>query len=448
MSKIERQNNSSVIQKANHFGMALFVFIVLAGAILWATGNLHFGSADIPPAAAITPGEEDAHEHDAQAGERMCEHGKPITECDKCRFEAGVVKLEPSVAKALVETASVHDVPRTRELKLVGQVEMDRTRVVDVASMGGGRVERIEKSLGQDVAKGDLLAVIHSADFGQAKADFLQVAARLQLAKATFEREKDLHDKKVSSGADYLSAVNELEAAQAYYAAAERKLRLFGLDARQIEAVKDEKENGHFVQLELRAPQAGTIIAQNISAGALVGTEQSLYTIADLSDVWVWCDLYEKDLDVLHERISSGLMVPAKVRVKAFAPDVFDGTVDLIGSQVDEHTRTIKVRVHVMNTDRKLKPGMFAEVEISIPLEGSATVVPAGAVVRDEGKTFVFQHWKNDLWMRRDVKVGATQGGFVEVLDGLQAGATVIARGAFMLKSDILREKMGAGCAD
>ncbi len=443
MSEENHRNRSSALRNANHFGTGLFVFVVLAGAILWVTGNLHFG-----PPGPVAVGSAVAGEDEQQTDGQTCEHGIPTAECDKCRFEAGVVKLEPSVAKALVETALVRDAARTRELKLVGQVELDRTRVVDVAPTGGGRVERVEKSLGQDMAEGDVLAVIHSADFGQAKAEFLQVAARLQLATATFEREKDLHEKKVSSGADYLSALNELKAAQAYYAAAERRLRLFGLDAEHVETVKDEKENGRFAELVLRAPQAGTIIAQNISAGALVGTEQSLYTIADLSHVWVWCDLYEKDLDIIHERISSDQKVTAKVRVKAFAPEIFDGTVDLIGSQVDEYTRTIKVRVQVINVERKLKPGMFAEAEISIPLEGSVTVVPAGAVVRDEGKTFVFQHWKDDLWMRRDVRVGASQGGLVEVLDGPSAGATVIARGAFMLKSDILREKMGAGCAD
>ncbi len=447
MSKKERSDSHSTWQKANHFGMALFVFVVLAAAILWATGNLHFGPAG-PAEAAGVAAEEHEHEQDPRADEQACEHGIPTVECDKCRFEAGVVKLEPSVAEALVQTASVRDVARTRVLKLVGQVGLDRTRVVDVAPTGGGRVERVEKSLGQDVAAGDVLAVIHSADLGQAKAEFLQVAARLQLATATFGREKELRDKKVSSEADYLSALNEQKAAEAHYAAAERRLRLFGLDTAHIEAVKDEKENGQFAELTLRAPQTGTIITQDVSAGALVGTEQSLYTIADLSRVWVWCDLYEKDLDVLHARLSSGQKVAAKVRVKAFESEIFDGTVDLIGSQLDEHTRTVKVRVQVANEERKLKPGMFAEVEIPIPLEGSVTVVPAGAVVCDEGKTFVFHHWKDDLWMRRDVQVGGKQGELLEVLDGLPPGATVIASGTFMLKSDILREKMGAGCAD
>jgi cobalt-zinc-cadmium efflux system membrane fusion protein len=372
----------------------------------------------------------------------------PILECDHCRYEVGVVKLQPSVANALVETTLAQAVGRTKILRLTGQVQLDKTRVVDVVPTGSGQVKRVEKLLGQEVAKGEVLAVIHSADLGQAKAQFLEVQARLELATSTFEREKGLHEQKVSSKADYLGALNDLKAARAYYAAAERRLRLFGLGTEQISAIKSEKENSRFAELVLRAPQAGTIIAQNVSAGALVDTAESLYTIADLSNIWVWYDLYEKDLEVLHRRLSSGQTVVAKVRVKAFEAEVFDGIVDLIGSQVDEHTRTIKVRVQVRNEEHKLKSGMFAEAEISVPLKGSVTAVPSSAVLSDEGKTFVFQHWRDDLWVRRDVHVGADQGGFVEVLSGIPRGATVIARGAFMLKSDILREKMGAGCAD
>ncbi|OHB73573.1 MAG: hypothetical protein A2Z25_17100 [Planctomycetes bacterium RBG_16_55_9] len=455
MLEKKRQSNAFVLQKANHVGMALFVFVVLAGTGLWSTGNLHFGPRDAAEAGGALDDVEKSSAHDVGSpddpgslGQAVCEHGVATIECDRCRFEIGVVKLQPSLAKTLVETAEVQDVARTRTLRLVGQVELDKTRVVDVVPTGAGLVEQVEKLLGQDVAEGDVLAVIHSADLGQAKAEFLQVQARLELATATFEREKDLHDKQVSSKADYLAALNELKAAQAYYAAAERRLRLFGLGTDQIDAVKDEKENGQFAELVLRAPQAGTIIAQNLSVGALVDTTESLYTIADLSNVWVWYDLYERDLGLLHDQISSGRKVTAKVRVKAFEAEVFDGVVDLIGSQIDEHTRTIKVRVQVKNEERKLKPGMFAEAEISVPLKGNTMTVPSSAVVSDEGKTFVFQHLKDDLWIRQDVRVGKKQGSVVEVLDGLPAGATVVARGAFMLKSDILREKMGAGCAD
>lgn len=507
MSERNYRKKISAMPNANHLGTALFVFVVLAGAILWLTGNLHFGP--VRPVAAGDRGLDDGaasneqmcREHgfpeslcyrcnpslvaafkargDWCAGHNVpesqcalcnpglktslvvgkgpdpdtleaatCEHGVRTIDCNECRYQMGVVKLEPSLAEALVETASVQRVPRVKMLKLVGQVHLDQTKAVDVVPTGGGQVKRVEKLLGQDVAEGDVLALIHSSDLGQAKAEFLEVQARLELATATFAREKQLHEKNVSSKADYLSALNELRAAEAYYAAAEKRLRLFGLGTEQIDAVKNEKANGQFAELLLRAPQTGTIIAQNVSAGSLVDTAKSLYTIADLSGVWVWCDLYEKDLALLHQPLASGRKVPAKVRVRAFEADIFDGTVDLIGSQVDEHTRTVKVRVQVGNDQRKLKPGMFAEVEICVPLEGSITVVPSSAVVSDEGKTFVFQHLKDDLWRRQDVRVGKSQGGVVEVLDGLPPGATVVARGAFMLKSDILREKMGAGCAD
>ncbi|MHC4174616.1 MAG: efflux RND transporter periplasmic adaptor subunit [Planctomycetota bacterium] len=514
MSEERRQNNASILQKANHFGMALFVFIVLAGTILWLTGSLHFGPRNpVETNGAIDDGH--GHEHESQTNElicrehgfpeslcvlcnpslaatckakgdwctehnlpesqctfcnpglmksstadagwmtdlraleeAMCEHGLRTIDCDNCRYEIGVVKVQPSVADALIETTVVKNTPRTTTLTLTGQVQLDKTRVVDVVSIGSGQVKRVEKLLGQEVTKGDTLAVIHSADLGQAKARFLEVQARLELATSTFEREKELHEKKISSEADYLSALSELKAAQAYYAAAERRLRLFGLGTEQINATKNEKENGPFAELVLRAPQSGTIIAQNVSAGALVDTTQSMYTIADLSNVWIWYDLYEKDLAVLHDQLSSGRIVLAKVRVKAFQAEVFDGVVDLIGSQVDEHTRTVKLRVQVKNEERKLKPGMFAEAEITVSLKDNITVVPSSAILSDEGETFVFQHWKEDLWVRRDVPVGRNQGGFVEVLNGIPKGTIVVSRGAFMLKSDILREKMGAGCAD
>jgi cobalt-zinc-cadmium efflux system membrane fusion protein len=513
MSNANFKINNSVLQRANNLGFALFVFIVLAGVILWFTGNLHFGAVS---AAESDKASTDSHEHehgdllDTQicvehgvaesicvlcnpslaaafkakgdwcgehnvpesqctlcnpglgqsyghnAGstselnaleEIKCEHEIPIVECDNCRFEAGVVKLEPSLAEALIETTVVEDMENRKILELTGQVKLDKTRVVDVVPTGGGQVKRVEKLLGEEVSMGDVLAVVHSADLGQAKAQYLEVQARLELATSAFEREKELYEKKISSEADYLSALNEFKAAQAYYAAAEKRLRFFGLDTEQINSINDEKENGQFAELILLAPQAGTIIAQNITTGALVDTSESLYTIADLSNVWVWFDLYEKDLAALHELRSSGEEVIARVRVKAFE-EAFEGVVDLIGSQLDEHTRTIKVRAQVRNEDHKLRPGMFARAEISVPSGGSITSLPSAAVLSDEGRKFVFQHWKEDLWVRRDVRIGRRQGGAVEVLSGVPRGTRVVSRGAFMLKSDILREKMGAGCAD
>ena len=451
----------SLVTKNKILLIVAIIFLVF-GIIVGRTSNSCKHLANDEHADHLTPNGENGHdEHGHQTAgvvcsedrlgdleKVICEHKVRIIDCDNCRFEVGVVKIDPSIAESMIETGMVEDIERTRVFKFTGQVQLDLTKTVEVVSAGGGRVEQVSRLIGEKVEKSDILAVIHSADLGQAKADFLEVQAKLELSQATFRREKKLYEKKVSSEADYLNALNELKAAEASYAAADKRLRLFGLEAEQIGSIKDEKENGGFANLVLRAPQTGTIIAQNISAGKIIGTTESLYTIADLSNLWVWCDVYEKDLAVLHEQFVKGESLRAVVQVKAFTANEFKGVVDLIGNLMDEHTRTVKIRVQVKNPESKLRPGMFAEVEVMIPGEGRMTAVPRNAIMSDAGKNFVFQHWKEDLWVRRDVTVGAIHGDFAEILSGIPKGATIVTGGAFMLKSDILREKMGAGCAD
>ncbi|MHC4689092.1 MAG: efflux RND transporter periplasmic adaptor subunit [Planctomycetota bacterium] len=450
-------------EKIKLIGTRLSALFILIGVILWLTGNLHFGPVQSnvqmdsghAESSTHTQGvnQSSVHEHGSNADisnleSAVCEHLVRTIDCDNCRYELGVVKIQPSVAKALIQTSVVDDKKLARKLKLTGQIQLDTTRTVDVVPAGSGRVERVVKQLGEEVEEGEALAVIHSADFGQAKAGFLEVQAKLELAQATVNREKELYEKEISSQADYLSALNGFKAAEANFAAAEKRLRLFGLEAKQIVAIKSEKENGNFAELVLCAPRAGTIIKQNISTGKLVENTESLFTVADLSNVWIWCDVYEKDLAILHEQLTEDKTMKAKVHVKAFEGVEFEGTVDLIGSLMDEHTRTVKVRIQAVNPEDKLKPGMFADVEISIPFEEQMTVIPRSAVLNDDGRAFVFQHLKDDLWLRRDVVLGKSQETFVEVIDGLSKGSEIVSGGAFMLKSDILREKMGAGCAD
>ena len=117
---------------------------------------------------------------------------------------------------------------------------------------------------------------------------------------------------------------------------------------------------------------------------------------------------------------------------------------------MSEQTRTVKVRAAVDNSGMELRPGMFCKAAISLRSGQAEEVlaVPRSAVFSDEGKSFVFKHWKDDFYVRQDVNKGREFSGMVEILDGVQAGETVVAEGAFLLKSDVLREKMGAGCAD
>jgi RND family efflux transporter MFP subunit len=183
----------------------------------------------------------------------------------------------------------------------------------------------------------------------------------------------------------------------------------------------------------------------SVVEGAVVAAGDPLFTIADLSAVWVWCDVFERDLAALDEALAGGEPAAAVVRVASSPDRAFSGRVDLLGSEVDETTRTLKARVVVDNHDGRLRPGMFARVEVSLPRAGTVRLVPRTAVLSDGGASFVFLKWRDDFWVRRDVVVAEVRGEHAAVEGDLPEGAVVAARGAFMLKSDVLRDKMGAG---
>jgi cobalt-zinc-cadmium efflux system membrane fusion protein len=134
--------------------------------------------------------------------------------------------------------------------------------------------------------------------------------------------------------------------------------------------------------------------------------------------------------------------------VKAFPDAAFPGRVDFVGPAMDERTRTVKVRVAAANPDARLRAGMFATVRIFLPGQEEALAVPRAAVLADEGRSFVFVHREGEWWVRRPLEPGRAWAGWVEVRGGLAEGDRVAADGAFLLKSDVLRSKMGAGCAD
>ncbi len=371
--------------------------------------------------------------------EASCEHEMPTVLCEACRYEVGVAHMDPNLSGALMSTAevglqSVND----HALKVNGQVQLDLTRVADLTVAGAGRVEQLHKILGDTVEVSEPLATVQSAELGRAQGDYLTAKAQLALATLTYAREKQLYKDSVTSEVDLQQAQQILQAAQAAAAADQKQLALYG--------VTDENETA-FGELAVRSPIHGTVIEQSCVQGQWVDPKDPLYRVANLSHVWVFCDVYESDLSVLIDRYATGKPVVATITSKAFAEITFTGTLDMVGSQLDEHTRTVKCRVVVSNAQGKLKPGMFVQVDLGLGHHTSIMTVPESAVLSDEGQAFVFVPLGDNLWMRRDVDLGAVRLGQVEVLHGLSQGETIVTRGAFMFKSEILKEKMGAGCA-
>jgi len=454
--------------KLMHLTVSLAVFVGLSLALVFLTSASHSEPAAAGPAEQAHEHEEAGHAHGTESTEPdahddhasheplslealrtlECEHGCPTIDCDECRYELGVAKLDPHVAEGLIQTYRVQAEQHVRNvLQLTGEIQLDLTRVVEIASAGSGRVETIQALLGDTVEASDVLAVIQSAEFGQAQADVLEAQAKRDLAAQTYEREKTLSEQKISSQADFLAARKEFVAAQVAQTAARKRLQLFGLSDAQVDAFTTTDPGERFGQLILTTPITGTILEQDVVRGQWVGPAQRLFRIADLSQVWIWCDLYESDLAALYERMTSADKVEAEIHVAAFPNETFKATLGLIGNQLDRDTRTLKVRLVADNAQGKLKPGMFVTAWVPLAECEQVVHVPESALLADEQDHFVFARLTDELWIRRDIVLGHRDKGLVEVLAGLTEGETIATKGAFMFKSEVLKEKMGAGCA-
>jgi membrane fusion protein, heavy metal efflux system len=197
----------------------------------------------------------------------------------------------------------------------------------------------------------------------------------------------------------------------------------------------------------VRAPLAGTVLFVHVTLGELAEPGKDAILIADVSNLWVWGDLYEKQMEEVSAAWRTGTLT-ATVTVDAYPTEVFSGTVDFVGATMEESSRTVKIRISLANPGGKLRPGMFAKVCLYPQGAVETLAVPLVSVLSDEGRDFVFVHHDGDYYIRRPVTKGRVMGDLVEILSGLQSGQEVVNTGAFLLKSDVLRSKMGAGCAD
>jgi cobalt-zinc-cadmium efflux system membrane fusion protein len=159
----------------------------------------------------------------------------------------------------------------------------------------------------------------------------------------------------------------------------------------------------------------------------------------------VWANLKESDAIALNP---SGSKIPAEVTAQGSGGKKYQSTLDVISGMMHEQTRTVRARITVSNSEGLLRPGMFVNVKLLLPGGEHVVAVPKVAVLADEGRTFVFVHKEADYWIRRPVTLGETFGNQVIIRNGLTSGQKIIADGSFLLKSDVLRKKMGAGCAD
>lgn len=314
-------------------------------------------------------------------------------------------------------------------LAAFGTVGANRNAFARVTPPVAGRLVRIAVDLGAEVPAGAPLAVLESPELAEARTTLRQSQTELDLARLNLDRAQKLSVDAAIAQKDVLRTRADYERARAALAAAEARLATLGVSA-------EPPAGSSPANLTVSAPLAGTIVERTAVLGEYAQAYQALFTVADLSTVWVETNLYERDL--AHVAVGSS----ATVIVGAYPDRRFDGKVTYIGNILDRETRTAVARIEVANIDGRLKPGLFANVEIATSGTRKALRVPETALVLLQGQMTAFIA-VGDGFEPRPVETGERSGGLVIVRSGLEAGDQVVVSGAYALKARLLKSQIG-----
>lgn len=353
------------------------------------------------------------------------------------RWQTGVMVNIPLRIKNTFEIKTVKAVYREIEtiLEAMGKIIAHPHRKAIVSYAFPARVAEIHVNIGQWVRKGQKLVTLQSEEVGEAKSSFYKAQADYELAKLNYQRQKRLVERGVGAQKDLLAAEAALKVAEATLNTAEKKLHLLGFTEEQVQdIIKTHQINP---TITLFAPIRGKIITNQAVLGALVDQATEILSILDPTLLCVDASIYEKDI----AKVSLGQEV--KVKVPAYSDEIFTGKISYISDVLDEETRTITIRTEVENRREKLKPGMFANIQIILSREEKALVIPRAAILDDLDETIVFIS-ENGSYFPRIVTTGTVDNGFIQILYGLKEGDEVVTEGNYQLKSllyeDILKK--------
>lgn len=350
--------------------------------------------------------------------------------------ESSVMKLSEEAQKAAgIEIRAAMLAPLSAPIEATAVIELNADRVAKISARTSGRLVRIIASQGDAVKENQPLAYFDSPELGQAWVEYAKAKGRTDLAQKNLQREETLFAKKISPEKDVIRARQDLAEAEADFAFAHEKFHLLGIDIDQVE--KKHEGNQHPL-IAVTSPISGSIIERATTQGEVVGPDKTLFTVADLSTLWVIIDIYEKDLG----RVKAGTAV--KVSTTAYPDRSFRGVISYVGEVMDEKTRTVKTRVVVENAHRFLKPGMFAAVTIDVKgtQAEKAIMVPDEAVLMDGVERFVFVRTGPETFEKKEIKPGRIFGKRVVVVEGLAVGEEVVVKGAFTLKSELKKDEL------
>ena len=315
------------------------------------------------------------------------------------------------------------------EVSLPGEIVFNNDRVVHLVPRVAGIARSVRKSVGDVVEIGELLAVIESRELADAKSEYLAATARAALAEKNFIRETTLREKQVSSEQDFLESEQALAEARIALRSAEQKLHALGLPASDVERL-DTEHNEAITRYEIRSPSVGVVTEKHISLGESLEADADIFTIVDLSSVWVNLTVYAKDLAAVQKGQSVNVQVDHNMAQAR-------GVISMVTPFVDESTRTATALVVLDNSDGRWVPGTFVTGFISLSEENLTVVVPRNAVQNIEGRDVVFVEHEG-AFEPTPVTIGRADRNSVEIVAGLEPGTGYVTQGAFQLKATVI----------
>ncbi len=359
---------------------------------------------------------------------------------EEAKAAAGATAVDPNVVTAddallaRLKVAPVAQEPVRETLRVPGSVDIDERRVARIGSNVTGRITEVRAFRGDRVAAGQTLAVLSSSELAQAQMTFLTAVADVDLKTRAVDRANQLLAADVIGSAELQRRENELFGAQVAMNASRDQLRLMGMAKGAIDKLARTREINSVAQIV--STMAGTVILRNINQGQVVQPADAVYTIADLAHVWIQGEVPEQQAYLV------GLNEDVKIEVPALPGREITGKIIFISDTVNPETRTVQVRIDVVNQNGAIKPDMLATLLIrGVPQK--QLVVPGPAVVREGNKDFVFLHDANNIFRLVPVSLGPNSGQVVVVREGLREGDSIVVDGAFHLNNERKRKNLG-----
>ncbi len=334
------------------------------------------------------------------------------------------------LTKEVITDAKVQTAPVAREvlavtLALPGEIAPDPDKSARVSTPVAGRLVDVRFKEGSAVKKGDVLAIVRVPEIGKVRAAYSATAAKAASARANAERLAPLAEKGLASKQEVVSARAEADALEAEARALNEQLGALGMGT-----------GGSGSELHLRAPVSGIAITRDAVVGQPISAEQTIATIADLSETWFLGRVFEKDLG----RLKTG--AKTDVQLNAYPKERFEGTVEYLGRQIDPVARTVTARIRLQNRGDLLRIGLFGTARVATGEEGKQSpvlVVPRTALAEIGGKSVTFVRHADDDFEVHEVVLGESALGKVEIVNGLREGEQVVVDGVFTLKSAVLK---------